>query len=421
MLQHQPAGGAIRCAQTADLHTGFATFGPIDRTSGLPVRSIDGLEAFGRAVEAAAARGAEVLLVVGDAFNAARPEPTLVRELRERIRHAVERGLTVVISPGNHDIQVAEGRAPATDLFRHLPGVHVVDEIGLLRITVRSGELQILHLPWIFPQQLVAREEVTALTTEHLVARMHEIVRTRVAEMLAQADPAVPLVVMAHAIVPGATWGTEHEMWQGRDWVLPDGLFDDPRIRYVALGHMHRHQQVGFRPPQVYSGSIDRTNFSEESEPKGFVLFDVPPSGDATWEFVPLPTRTYRTLEADVTGSEMPMLALTEALAGADVADAVVRLEIHCRPEQAPHLRENEIRRLLTGAFHVWRIHKRTHSPEMDLDAERPSGEIEPLEAIARYLTMQGIDPERRARIIALAQELASETPAPAEEGARAA
>ena len=46
-----------------------------------------------------------------------------------------------------------------------------------------------------------------------------------------------------------------------------------PPFDYVALGHLHRFQNVNGShfPPVVYSGSIERVDFGERKEEKGFV------------------------------------------------------------------------------------------------------------------------------------------------------
>ena len=51
---------------------------------------------------------------------------------------------------------------------------------------------------------------------------------------------------------------------------IPEG-FD-----YVAAGHIHQHQVLRAvapgGPPIVYPGSLDRVNFAEIDEPKGYII-----------------------------------------------------------------------------------------------------------------------------------------------------
>jgi len=57
--------------------------------------------------------------------------------------------------------------------------------------------------------------------------------------------------------------------------------------------------------PIIYPGSIERVDFSEEKEDKGFVMM-IELRGSAKWEFCPLPVRTFRTIEVDVSNAPDP-------------------------------------------------------------------------------------------------------------------
>ena len=51
----------------------------------------------------------------------------------------------------------------------------------------------------------------------------------------------------------------------GRTSCLPGGLVKDKRLSYVALGHIHKAQDLneGAQPPVIYPGSIERVDFGE--------------------------------------------------------------------------------------------------------------------------------------------------------------
>ena len=67
--------------------------------------------------------------------------------------------------------------------------------------------------------------------------------------------------------------------------LMPSQLAIQP-FDYVALGHLHRHQNLnesGY-PAVVYSGSIERIDFGERKEEKGFCLVSIPEKGKANYE-----------------------------------------------------------------------------------------------------------------------------------------
>ena len=57
---------------------------------------------------------------------------------------------------------------------------------------------------------------------------------------------------------------------------VPRGVLADPAWD-VALGHIHKHQSLNgdAHPPVIYSGSIERIDFGEEHELKGWVVATV--------------------------------------------------------------------------------------------------------------------------------------------------
>jgi len=63
----------------------------------------------------------------------------------------------------------------------------------------------------------------------------------------------------------------------GQEHALLPGNVANPAFDYIALGHIHRHQVLSQNPPVVYSGSLERLDFSEEEDDKGFYLVEIEP------------------------------------------------------------------------------------------------------------------------------------------------
>src|SRR5450756_245238 len=96
-------------------------------------------------------------------------------------------------------------------------------------------------------------------------------------EWIEQANPDLPLIMTAHASIQGAVFGYERTVMLGSDLVLPGGLVRDPRLDYVAMGHIHKPQDLnkGFHPPVIYPGSIERVDFGEIEDDRFFIIAHV--------------------------------------------------------------------------------------------------------------------------------------------------
>src|SRR5262249_58623330 len=140
-----------------------------------------------------------------------------------------------------------------------------------------------------------------------------------------------------HLTVSGAVWGSERGIMLGRDvQVLPSALADE-RWDYVALGHIHKHQNltaghVG-QPPVVYSGSLERIDFGEESDPKGFCWVELE-RGNTQWRFVTVDARPFVTLRIDVREVSDPTQHVADVIGSATIEGAIVRVIIQATQEQ---------------------------------------------------------------------------------------
>jgi exonuclease SbcD len=154
----------------------------------------------------------------------------------------------------------------------------------------------------------------------------------------------------------------------------------------VALGHVHRHQVLCHHPPIAYAGSIERVDFSEEQEEKGYVLVELE-RGNTQLQFHPLPVRRFKTLKVDVSEAENPEAILLETIASHEIKDAVVRLIYQLHPSQLPEIEESRLHQALSIA-HSYTIH-----PELVTQLSAPripelgeGQQVSPLEALRTYI-----------------------------------
>jgi exonuclease SbcD len=185
-------------------------------------------------------------------------------------------------------------------------------------------------------------------------------------------------------------------------------LLARPCFDYVALGHVHRHQILCDAPPVVYPGSIERVDFSEEKEEKGYVRVDVE-RGNVQVEFCPLPVRRFQTIRLDLSESEDPQAELLAALEAETLTDAVVRLVYQVQSAQLDQIDLNVLQEALSSA-HSYSIY-----PELTSQLARArlpelgsSSSTDPLEALQAYLETQPHLAELSVELLSAAEALLS-------------
>jgi exonuclease SbcD len=401
---------SIRVLHLADLHIGMENYGRLDPATGLNSRVMDFLRRLNQAVEYALENEIDLVLFAGDAYKSRDPNSTYRREFARRIKRLADAGIPVVLLVGNHDLPSQERRASSIDIFRTLgvPNVLVASRDRLHRLTTRRGEtIQVATVPYPIRQHLLAHEDHKDKTITELDGLVQQLVSENIRALATQVDASLPAVLAGHFSVSEAKLGSERTVMLGRDIVVLKSVLADPVWDYVALGHIHRHQELnsGQQPPIVYCGSLERIDFGEEKEPKGFVVAEVQ-RGHADWKFHPVDARRFVTIRTDVRDAADPMPVLLEAISRHIVAEAVVRLIVQARPEQEGLIRDTDLRRALDEAYYVAGISKeieRTYRQR--LGGESPEV-LTPSELLSRYFESKEMPPDRIEQLLHHADEI---------------
>ena len=403
----------------ADLHLGVENYGRLDPSTGLSSRLGDFLSAFDQLVDYALENKVDLVLFCGDAYRSREPTQTQQREYAKRINRLATGGIPVFLLIGNHDLPNAVGRATSTEIFDTLAvkNVYVSNRPDIYTIPTNSGKVQIVSLPWLRRSALLTREETKNLTFEQINEKMQQILTDVIAAKAGELDPKLPAVLAAHVWVAGVRVGSEKSMTIGQEHVLMLSNVAHPAFDYVALGHIHRHQVLNENPPVVYAGSLERLDFGEADDDKGFYLVEIGDKDGAgkravSFDFHPVAGRRFLTVAVDIeVGDIDPTATVLKAIAGrADEAkDAVVRLNISLPAETEGQLRDSDIRSALGEAhyFTVARDIRREARVRLGgVNAE----EISPLDALKTYLeSKKGISPERAKLLLEYGQRLIQE------------
>ncbi|GEA26042.1 nuclease SbcCD subunit D [Microcystis aeruginosa NIES-4325] len=381
----------IKILHLSDIHMGSGfSHGRLNPKTGLNTRLEDFMGSLSLCIDQAIASPVDLVLFGGDAFPDATPPPFVHEAFASQFRRLADANIPTVLLVGNHDQHSQGNGGVSLSIYRTLavPGFIVGDRLTTHRITTRNGDIQVITLPWLTRATLLTRPETEGLSlsgvNELLINRLEPVLEGEIRQL----DTSLPTVLLAHLMADRASLGAERFLAVGKGFTVPLSLLNRPQFEYVALGHVHKHQNLNPSndPPIVYPGSIDRVDFSEEREAKGYVLIEVA-KGEVKWEFCPLPVRPFRSIEVDVSEAENPQKELLKALKKYNIQEAVIRLVYKIRSEQLELINTNQLDEALKPA-HSYSIRAelisqltRPRLPELGV-----GNQLDPMEALKAYI-----------------------------------
>ena len=188
--------------------------------------------------------------------------------------------------------------------------------------------------------------------TEYISTGVSTIIRSLAAGL----DPAIPAVLAGHLTVSSGIFsGSEKRALIGTDPLfLPSQLAIEP-FDYVALGHLHRHQNLNEHdyPPVVYSGSIERIDFGERKEDKGFCLVTIHEKQYATYEFIKTPARPFIQIDIQLDEKRDHTQQILEEIERHTLTDAVIKIVYYIPPYGKDSVDTSVIQRACAHAWYL--------------------------------------------------------------------
>jgi exonuclease SbcD len=356
----------MRLLHFADAHIDMANYGRHDPQSGLPLRVLDFLKSLDTIIDAAIDEKVDLVIFAGDAYKDRAPVPTFQREWGKRIIRLSQAKIPTLLLVGNHDISPATGRAHALHEFDTLgvPFIRVIGKPVFLGPDELGIPLQVIGLPWVSRSGLMATLETEDTAPTEIFAQIEDRLTELVAGWLEKADPKLPTVMTAHASVQGATFGAERMVMLGADLVLPGSLVKNPKLDYVAMGHIHKPQNLNGpgpdakdktayqHPPVIYPGSIERLDFGEARDDKFYIIAEVQAGQPTKIEWHKLDLRKFIECYTQIKSAEDVTEQLKNALPKPEkMRDAIVRLSVEYPRDFEKLINENEIRAYTAETF----------------------------------------------------------------------
>jgi exonuclease SbcD len=165
----------------------------------------------------------------------------------------------------------------------------------------------------------------------------------------------------------------------------------------------------------VYAGSLERIDFSEENDEKGFVVVEMGVGEETSFEFHPVPARNFCSISVKVEAGDLnPTATVMAAIARREhsIKDAIVRVEVDLPVHGEGMVLDRDIRLALErdyGANYVvppaLRV-ERVNRPRLgDVAAEK----LMPIEALKKYLDTKMVPPGRAKTLLEYGERIIGE------------
>lgn len=270
----------------------------------------------------------EVVLVSGDIFDLATPSSNAQKAYFDILLALRDQNCKVIMTGGNHDSpRVLNAPAPLLEVM----DIHVIGNIPedlndiLVPLREKDGSIKavVAAVPYLREADLRTPSE------EGVINDKVEIIRKGIAEVFRQTAqvceaqyPGIPAIAMGHLFAAGvSTSESEREIQIGNEASFEASGFGT-YFNYIALGHIHRPQQVSGEVPTFYSGSPMPLSFSEKEDQKRVLVLDTD-----TWEVESVSIPPFRKL-LKIKGSMDQLKNQLETVEKVGALDTLVELEL---------------------------------------------------------------------------------------------
>lgn len=403
----------IKFFHTADIHLGVENYGKIDSKTGIHSRLLDFQRVLEQLVDKAIEEKIDFFLFCGDAYKTAFPTPTQQKFLMQAFFKLQSAGIPVISVVGNHDHPLSFGKINSLEVLEYLPlnDLYVFSKPEILKLETKNGPVQIVGIPWPTRNNIITDKQFHLKSSQEITEYLSQAVSQIIQNLAEKLDKNIPAILAAHLTVStGIFSGSEKCAVFGSDPIFLPSQLALPCFDYVALGHLHRHQDLNKNgyPAVVYSGSIERIDFGERKEDKGFcsVVIDVKKNDKkCNFEFIKLNTRPMIQIEVVLKNDLDQTEQILDSIKKYDITDSILKIIYHVPNGKKDSVDLKEIQKACANAINlvsiipVRKIIEREQRANLSIDMD-----IQTL--LEKYLETKDFDQDHKKIIIKKAQEL---------------
>ena len=335
-----------------DVHEGINFGFNIDAETGISKRALDIHNNFATTARYAIENKSKLFVVLGDMFDRTHVSPTFREMIRKDVIEPLEREeIEVWILAGNHDQPHGEKKGTSIDDFRGYANVKVFRKPGVEEVEIEEKSIGFIIAPYLHPEQiarLVREKEGQEIEREQMFVVGQRLLKQWIANRCEELDTDYK-ILLGHYYLEGAKL---------RETLCPEVLPGEfsftgdmipEALDLAVFGHVHLHQVMGTSPEFVYTGAIERMDWGERDDNKGFVV--ISPSHERLWEFTELPVRDMIKISLEIKADEDPTKKILDAIPD-EVEGKMFRLEIALDEGARERIFESRITEKLKGAFY---------------------------------------------------------------------
>jgi exonuclease SbcD len=256
---------------------------------GINLNLLDRIKALGRICEFVEENEVDLVVIAGDVFDSSSPENVAIRVVVEAVERLSERAPTVIVK-GNHDGSKGTEKASALSIFGQITrrfGIYVSERPEIIPIVSNGRKIQVFTLPYPRKSAVATNPEYKNLSPEELARLIGFKLEEIVSSFTAQIDRDALNIIAGHLSIAGGI-ASKEQIVPPFDISIREEFLE--KFDLVCFGHLHV-------PQKYYCGTIARSGFGEEDMKVGFKVYEFKDK-EFKEEFIELPARRYKTIEA---------------------------------------------------------------------------------------------------------------------------
>lgn len=335
----------------------------------------------------------DLVVIAGDVFHKRDPEVRDEKLFARFVNALAESNIEILIVTGNHEGAPFRERSIHLDLYNELPlkFIHISKTPEV--ITIKG--VNFITLPYPFKTNILSKEEYRDKSEDEVLNILNRRLLSIVDELISEVNGEKNILV-AHMPVSEGVIGFEQYINFSKELPLSIEELDRSNIIYYALGHLHKNQILKSRKYEhtfAYPGSLDRLDFGEENDPKGFFFVEVEDSLKSI-EFIENPfARKFYTIQIENDSS-------FDNINFEKIKDSIVRVVVKGNLEDEGKLR-TLIDKLKNSAYVFTQVIDERDTGAVVLSSV---SEVDPMKAIEEYL-----DKAKDARLKKLRERILEE------------